>query len=327
MPPKQQMLIKPGDVYGSLTVLSKEGRSKHGHLQYRVRCKCGKEYLVARPHLFKVNPKCKQCADTESYQIPRCKYHLWEVVQNRLILTEPQRTTDGYRCEMMSLTCGSIRIEYPSAIATRKGYRCSDCPPEYYFTIKGDAAYGILPSGEQFIIDADDLERVQHYYWSIDKDGYITSNDNSAKIKLHNFVLGFTPRNKTYADHINRNRLDCRKSNLRIVTAQQNSMNKSRQKNSTTGYIGVTFDKQQGRYKARIGLNDRRIQLGTSTNPVECAQMYNWAAPIVFGEFAGELNDVPVPTEWIKRHVEEKCKPYRIEAAIATQPCGFLYDR
>jgi len=53
--------------------------------------------------------------------------------------------------------------------------------------------------------------------------------------------------------------------------------------------------------------------------------MYNWAADLIFGEFAGELNDVPEPPEWIQHHVEEKCKPYMLEAMIATQPCGISF--
>lgn len=76
-------------------------------------------------------------------------------------------------------------------------------------------------------------------------------------------------------------------------------------------------------YIARIGLNDKRIYLGSSKNPEICAQMYNWAATIIFGEYAGELNDVPEAPAMVKKQVEEKCKPYLIESMIATQPCGF----
>mgnify|MGYP002699852889 CR=1 FL=1 len=90
---------------------------------------------------------------------------------------------------------------------------------------------------------------------------------------------------------------------------------------------GVTFDKRIKKYISRIGLNDKRIYLGSSVDPVICAQMYNCAAPIIFGEFAGELNNVPDPPLWIRRKIEEKCKPYMLEAAIATQPCGDFFTQ
>ena len=76
---------------------------------------------------------------------------------------------------MMCLSCGNISTAYPASIAARKGFRCSQCPPEYYFTIKDEIATGILPNGEKFLIDADDLERLSSYYWRIGKDGYVVS--------------------------------------------------------------------------------------------------------------------------------------------------------
>ena len=210
----------------------------------------------------------------------------------------------------------------------RKGGRCQKCKPDYHFLIKDNCAYGTLPNGEQFIIDTDDIQRVSEIFWHMGKDGYIIyTKPGMATIRLHNFIMNVTPNKKFHIDHINRNRSDCRKCNLRLVTAQQNSMNSSIIRSSATKLRGITFDKSSSRYKARIGLNDRRIMLGSSKDPIECAQMYNWATPIIFGEFAGELNDVPEPPEWIKRQVERKCEPYKIEAMIATQPCGIFYTQ
>ncbi len=323
MAPKQKMLVQPGDEFGSLTILSEEGRNKHGHLQYLVRCECGKQYIVSRGYLFQKHPRCRECSDKSGYRQKSrpSLYHLWDVVGHRILLTEPEHDEKGLLvAQMMCLSCGNVSTAYPASIATRKGFRCSQCPPEYYFTIKDDIATGILPNGEKFLIDADDLERVSSYYWRIGKEGYVVSGLCDGKfMRLHNFIMNFEPQNKLYVDHINRNRTDCRKCNLRIVTAQQNSMNTSIIRSSATGLRGVTFDKSNKKYIARIGLNDRRIHLGSSVDPIVCAQMYNWAAPIIFGEFTGELNDVPEPPEWIKRKIEEKCKPYALEAMLATQ--------
>lgn len=324
MPPKQKMLVKPGDSFGKLTVLSENGRNKHGHLQYLVRCECGTEYTVARGYLFDEYPRCRNCAEASGYREKMRKYHLWDVVNHWILLTEPSPDeNDKLKCLAMCLSCGNVSVVYPAEIKARKGYQCAKCPSEYYFTIKDGVAYGVLPSGERFLIDEEDVDCVSLYYWHMAKDGYVIStSSHRKKLRLHNFIMRFEPQKKVFIDHINRNPLDCRKCNLRLVTAQQNSMNKSIQKNSTTGYAGVTFSKRSNKYRVRIGLNNKRIELGENRDPVVCAQMYNYASILLFGEFAGHKNDVPDPPEWIKQRVEEKCKPYMLEAMIATQPCG-----
>lgn len=326
MPHKQKIQIVPGDKFGSLTVLSEEGRANDGHLQYAVKCDCGKQYIVRRGNLLRPNPRCRECAEKTDYRFKDCKYHLWEIVGNRLIISEPERNENGiFQAEMMCLNCGGTTVTYPGELKSRKRFTCEQCPPNYYFRVNNGIATGVLPDGKLFMIDSKDIERVSKYRWHYEKDGYIISSHSKPAIRLHNFILNdfSTENNRIHVDHINRNPLDCRKSNLRIVTAQQNSMNKSRQKNNTTGFVGVTLAKSNNRYRARIGLNDKRIYLGTSCDPVICAQMYNWAAEIIFGEFAGELNDVPEPSADIKHQVEEKCKPFISEAKIAKQRVGF----
>lgn len=323
MPPQQKTTVEPGDRFGSLTVLSEEGRNRHGHRRYLVRCGCGKEYIVPRASLFRAYPRCRKCAEATHYREKLRKYHLWNVVGHWLILTEPEMNSKGKLvCQGMCLSCGNESTIYPAEKRFRKSWQCAACPPNYYFTVKDNIAEGVLPGGELFLIDAEDIGRAEKFFWHKDKKGYVISTPNQGTaIWLHHFIMGFQPQKKVHIDHINRNRLDCRKCNLRIVTAQQNSMNKSIQKNSSTGYAGVTFLKHSGRYMARIGLNNRRIELGCSKDPVICAQMYNYASELIFGEFAGHRNDVPEPPGWVKQRVEERCRPYMAEAMIATQPC------
>ena len=328
MAPKQKITISPGDKLGSLTVLSESGRTKHGHLQYLVRCDCGNEYIIPRSGLMRDFPKCQECM--ENTKKPPNRYntshhHFWECAGNWILLEEPYPGNNKtLQAEAMCLSCGNTSVIYPAGAKFRKGFRCSKCPPEYYFKMQGNIAVGVLPDGTSFQIDAKDVARVSQHYWHTDRDGYIISADEKPAIKLHNFILGFKPsENKgRFVDHIDRDISNCTKHNLRVVTYQQNSMNTSIIRSSSTGLRGVTFDKSRGRYIARIGLNDKRIYLGSSPDPIKCAQMYNWAAPIIFGEFAGELNDVPDPPAWLKHEVEERCNPYILEAAFATHPCG-----
>ena len=66
------------------------------------------------------------------------------------------------------------------------------------------------------------------------------------------------------------------------------------------------------RYEVKVGYNRKRIKLGSSKdNIILLAGMYNIAARYLFGEYVGELNDVPDPPQKIIDSVIEKCKTYK----------------
>jgi len=96
------------------------------------------------------------------------------------------------------------------------------------------------------IIDLEDVERVNKHKWYLSK-GYAVSHINNKFIFLHNFILD-RKENTNYkycCDHINRNRLDDRKTNLRIVDYSLNNINKSISKSNKSGIVGVFFINQQ----------------------------------------------------------------------------------
>ena len=77
---------------------------------------------------------------------------------------------------------------------------------------------------------------------------------------LHRFVMN-PPKNKV-VDHINRDTLDNRRSNLRICTIQQNLQNQKRT-NNKTGHTGVAIYKLgKGGFSAQIKINYKKIHLG-----------------------------------------------------------------
>ena len=88
-----------------------------------------------------------------------------------------------------------------------------------------------------FIIDTEDLEKVKKQYWQLmgEKSPHVCSRSNGTKIWLHHFVLDtqVDPDGKIVVDHINRNALDNRKQNLRLVSYLENNWNK--EKTAMTG--------------------------------------------------------------------------------------------
>lgn len=105
---------------------------------------------------------------------------------------------------------------------------------------------------------------------------------------LHRAVMerildGPIPRGRE-VDHRNLNRLDNRRSNLRMATRQQNSANCSRK--SASRFRGVTWDKARGKWAAGVKIDYVRHNLGRFDNEEDAARAYDAAARVAFGEFA-----------------------------------------
>lgn len=86
-------------------------------------------------------------------------------------------------------------------------------------------------------------------------------------------------------DHIDGDTLDCRRSNLRIATHQQNARNVGRKRSNTSGYKGVSRA-PSGRWRSYIVVDARQISLGTFDDADQAGAAYDGAAMSIFGEFA-----------------------------------------
>jgi hypothetical protein len=87
-------------------------------------------------------------------------------------------------------------------------------------------------------------------------------------------------------DHINHNKLDNRKSNLRVCTDLQNARNSTYRPNNTSGFKGVSLRKKYGTWSADIKINYFHKFLGYFSSPEEAAHAYDNAAKEIYGEFA-----------------------------------------
>lgn len=74
--------------------------------------------------------------------------------------------------------------------------------------------------------------------------------------------MNFTPTIDTVCDHCDRNRLNNKKNNLRIVDRKCNATNRDIGKNNTSGHIGVSYHKQTQKWRANIGVNKKQLYLG-----------------------------------------------------------------
>lgn len=142
-----------------------------------------------------------------------------------------------------------------------------------------------LTQGKRTIVDDDMYEYLTCWDWHY-ATGYAKradwDNGKMKIIRMHHIILPL--KDGLQCDHINGNRLDNRKENLRLVTKAQNMMNRGLQKNSTSGYKGV--NKHQGKWRAYILEYGKQKHLGVFKDKKEAAKAYNTMAKKLHGEYA-----------------------------------------
>lgn len=147
-----------------------------------------------------------------------------------------------------------------------------------------------LTSGERVWVDESDYVYLKQWKWTLDGKSHPARQSGFRCIYLHAEVFR-RMGGKGTADHRDRDRLNCRRSNLRPSTRQQNSANTGIRSDNNSGYKGVRR-RRQGDWGATIHIRGRNIALGVFETREEAALAYNRAALRLFGEYA-VLNEVP----------------------------------
>lgn len=112
---------------------------------------------------------------------------------------------------------------------------------------------------------------------------------------MSRLVLRLGRDDKVSVDHVNGDKLDNRKCNLRVCTHKQNLRNQKKHRNGAASYKGVSGRATASgrvRYRATITVDYRQLCLGTFATELEAAVAYNAAALEHHGEFA-RLNELP----------------------------------
>jgi len=137
------------------------------------------------------------------------------------------------------------------------------------------------------LVDDEDYELVSKYNWHLTPDGYAitivsTINILFKRISMHRLILN-APKG-LLVDHINHNRLDNRRCNIRLCTRSQNNWNM--QRSAHKQYKGVDFQTRHGTYRVAVSVKDISIHIGTYKTSIEAAEAYDRAALYYFKEFA-----------------------------------------
>lgn len=150
----------------------------------------------------------------------------------------------------------------------------------------------VLSQGKKAIIDDDDFDEISKFKWTMHSEGYayrmIYYPDHQKCVLLHRLIMKAVKGQEV--DHLNGNKLDNRKKNLRFCTSGENKANQKIRADNTTGHKGVWQDKRNGRYYAYINFQGKRYCLKGYATAKEAATAYNQKALELYGSFA-RLND------------------------------------
>lgn len=174
------------------------------------------------------------------------------------------------------------------------------CTNKITYDLNGAYGVGYTHKGEKFLFDVEDYEKIKDYGWYFDE-GYVAARvkGTNKKVKIHQVIMGKAHKGRLI-DHIRDTaegldkKADNRKSNLRFVTPSQNSMNRKRSSNNTSGHTGVQWDKKRQRWRARVrkGKNDVQKRFPEDQFDKAC-QWRDKTAKRLFGKYAYVNCNIP----------------------------------
>lgn len=172
-----------------------------------------------------------------------------------------------------SKSCGCYGVEVVSKLF--KKYNQYDLSGEY--------GVGYTFNGKIFKFDIEDFPKIKDICWySEQRTGYIVSKSSNKMVRMHNYITGFD-----FVDHINRDKADNRRSNLREADKSRNEMNKGVRSNNKSGVTGVHFNNKRNRWVAVIDkLNIHRSKyFSNKDDAIQCRLL--WEKEL-FGEYSGQ---------------------------------------
>lgn len=150
----------------------------------------------------------------------------------------------------------------------------------------------LLVKSQIVLLDKTDLSFFNQYSWRI-VNGYVARSKRIGQkvttIHLHTDLM--KPEKDFETDHINRNKLDNRRSNLRVVTHSQNCQNRRKSSRNTSGYIGIRKKKGRTKWEVLVTVAGKHFYVGYYSNLQEAIKARDNKTKELHGKFA-QLNGV-----------------------------------
>lgn len=144
------------------------------------------------------------------------------------------------------------------------------------------------------LVDDEDFEWLREWRWHTDNKGYVVRrvrrNGKKYVVYMHREIMK-TPSGMV-TDHINGNKIDNTRANLRVCTDNQNKWNRGKSYVAKTPYKGAYWQSQIKRWYSRIQVEGKDIYLGTFDTPEQASEAYAKASLKYHGEYAYAHRDI-----------------------------------
>ncbi len=176
-------------------------------------------------------------------------------------------------------SCGCLHKEISREI-------CKNRHKTNNYDLSGEYGVGWTSNtNEKFYFDLEDYDLIKDYCWAACEPvkGYvrIETKINNKGVNMSQLLTG-----KNDIDHIDRNPMNNRRSNLREATRSQQGMNRNKQSNNTSGFIGVYWNKRENKWVASLKINNKQKHIGYFVNKNDAIMARLNAEYKLFGEFA-----------------------------------------
>jgi hypothetical protein len=151
----------------------------------------------------------------------------------------------------------------------------------------------------QAYVDAADYEWLSRYGWQVYAGGYAARHEKGKVIFMHREIM--QPPEGMVVDHIDSNKGNNCRLNLRVCTPAENCHNRVKRAHSTSRFLGVSYNKRLDKYSARLHYNGKAIFIGYFDGEVEAARAYDHKAVECCGRFAR----VNLPEEWPPERIQQ----------------------
>jgi hypothetical protein len=147
-------------------------------------------------------------------------------------------------------------------------------------------------NGTEFTVSDADYSEISKHNWMLDKKGYVYRTRKSqeegvpVRVRLHRQILNVL-NESCLVDHIDGNRLNNTRDNLRICDFSGNARNMGKPSHGLTSiYKGVSFSSRHKKFQCGIKLNGKKAHIGLFNDELTASMAYDQIARIIHGEFA-----------------------------------------
>lgn len=281
MQSQQKLKNLIGKKFGKLTVIERaESRiTPKGQIKsvWKCLCDCGNEIEVLASNLVRGNTKSCGCSSAEYAN--KSKYlDLTGEKFGKLTVLCRARMKDRNSYWLCRCECGTEKEI--SMVALRHGQKSCGCTAyesakdrvigNQYTVDENNIIHVILRNGEEMLCDAKDWDKLKEYTWRKNKLGYASASICGKQKRFHVVVMG--KKSGYVVDHIDQNKLNNQRNNLRFLTKTGNAINSKLSKNNTSGVKGVHKDRNGKRWVASLMLEGKNIYLGTYDTIEEAAE-------------------------------------------------------